>query len=295
MPDKFEFAKGPTGAPTVSLLQFSSPKGADSIKQTKATFRIFGLPILDGDRIVNATQVLKNKIGQTPTMVSVEDAHGGEKSFILNLPNLQNTSSNMVVLQNATINFCEGIRAELNLNFKQFQAVWAAIFSSAPENPIFRGTVNLILSDGKFEEHIDFNAALPKENQEALLDSILSEQSYNSYEAELSVKTVPVIWNSPITIGESQQKKQVYNIELIFSGGSISHQKTLELSKDNKEVQFRVEQPLRDIILGKEMPDEYSYVLKVICDDGTIYKFDKKIKSDDSPLWITAKTMVDDK
>ncbi|QZT37172.1 hypothetical protein K5X82_18400 [Halosquirtibacter xylanolyticus] len=296
IPDYFVFAKGPKGQPTVAILQFLVPEGAKSVEQVNVTFRFYGSPYVDMVRIVKASQSLKDELGFLPTMVSIENANGSEKTFTLFLPNEEDTSSKNLPQPKATIHFTEdnkkngGLRDEVHLNFKQFTGVWAAIHSTAPENPLFRGWVDLTLSQGKFKEKINFNAKVPADQQAALFDSILDQNSQRAYDTQLSVNTVPALFNQK-TKFDNGGEHQVYQIELSFYKSSITSQ-NIELDKANLKGTVTIEQPIRDIVLGLQTPNEYTYTLRVICDDGTMYTSDRKIKTGET-IWITPQVIQD--
>ncbi|MCG7564568.1 hypothetical protein [Pseudoalteromonas sp. McH1-42] len=292
VPDYFEFAKGPKGQPSVTMLRFSIPEGANSIEQTDATFRFYGSPIVGMDRIAQAAQSLKDELGFMPIMTSIEDANGSEKAFTLSLPHEEDTSSNYVPQPKATIHLTEddkkngGLRDEVHLNFKQFIEVWAAIHSTAPENPLFRGWVDLTLSQGKFKEKINFNARVPAAQQAAFFDSILDQNSHQAYHTQLGIYTIPVLFDKPTKFDDGGEKK-VYQIELNFSTSSTETQ-SVELNNARLQGKVTIKLPIRYIVCGLQTPNEYTYTLRVICDDGTMYKSDRKIKAGET-LWITPK------
>jgi hypothetical protein len=279
LPDRFEFAKGPAGAPTVSLLQFTLPEGPVTVERTRATFRVYGRQIVDFNRIQNAAQSLKDKVGGAPQMVSLQDAHHAKMTFTQFLPNAQATASDPAVQANAVIDLSAGLRNELDLSFAQFRALWAAIFSGAPENPLFRGWVDVELSDGKYKDRIDFNGRLPKEQETPFFDDILDTSAEKIYPAQFKVKTFNKAFEG---------EPAVLEIELIFTGG-----KTVTLSPEKLESQIQVERSIRDIVIGKQSPDKYPYKLRVVRDDGSIACCKGEAKSDTPTLWLTLKQISD--
>lgn len=274
LPDRFEFAKGPAGAPSVSLLQFTLPEGPATVDRTRATFRVYGSPVVDFNRIQNAAQTLKERVGGVPQMVSLQDARNAKMTFTQYLPNAQATGSDPAVQKNAQIDLVAGLRNELDLNFDQFRALWAAIFSADPQNPLFRGWVDVELSDAKFKERIDFNGRLPKDRETPFFDDILDKTTQSTYPAQFTVKTVAKMFlegSSPLPVA----------IELTFAGG-----KTITLEETKLEAQIQVERSIRDIVLGKQSPDEYPYKMQVVRDDGTSSCCDGVAKSDKPNVWI---------
>jgi hypothetical protein len=272
LPDSFEFAKGPAGAPTVSLLQFTLPEGQVTVERTRATFRVYGRPVVNFDRIQNAAQSLKGKIGGVPQMVSLQDAHHAKTTFTQYLPNAQGTASDPAVQKDASIDLSSGLRNELKLNFPQFRALWAAIFSTAPENPLFRGWVDVELSDGKYKDRIDFNGRLPKEQETPFFDDILDTSVESTYPAQFSAKATPKVF---------QGDAEVVAIELSFAGGA-----TITLTDEQREAQIKVERSIRDIVIGKQSPDEYPYKMRVVR-EGSTTCCEGKAKSDSPNIWLT--------
>ena len=273
LPDRFEFAKGPASAPSVSLVQFSLPAGPASVESTRAVFRVYGRPVVDFDRIQGAAQSLKDKVGAVPQMACLQDAHHVKTTFTQYLPNVQGSASDPAVQSNASIDLGAGLRNELNLNFAQFRALWAAIFSAAPENSLFLGWVDVELSDGKFKDRIDFNGRLPKEQETPFFDDILDTSTNNTYPAKFAVKTFKKVF---------QGDPKVLEIELTFAAG-----KTVTLTAESLESQIAVERSIRDIVIGKQSPDEYPYKMRVVRDDGSITCCEGKAKSDSPNLWLT--------
>lgn len=274
VPDRFELAKGPSGSPTVSLLQFSVPADASSVTQTRALFRNFGNAVVDAARIQDASQALRERIGAVPQMLSIEDGHGVKKTFTQYLPNAEASSEagNPTVQPNASIDLVKGLRNELDLNFNQFRALWAAIFSDAPEKTLFRGWVDVELADGRYKDRIEFNGRLPKETQASFFDDIQDTSSTNTYPAQFTVQTVAKIF---------QGAPAVLQIGLNFAGKT---QVTLEPEKT--KVTVSLERSIRDIILGNQPPDQYPYRLRVVRDDGSMNCCNLAADTGDPDLWI---------
>lgn len=273
LPDRFEFAEGPTGAPSVSLLQFTLPEGNATVERTRATFRLFGKPVVDLERIQNAVEALRGSLGKTPQMVPLEDAHGVRMTFTQCLPNSMATGSTAALQEHAQINLAAGLRNELDLNFAQFRALWAAIFSADRENPLFRGWVDVILSDGRYKERVDFDGRLPRERETQFFDDILDTTTESTYPANFQVQTFPSIFAS----GDAA----VQELDVIFAGG-----KALALDAGNLSASVQLERSIRDIVLGNQRPDEYPYTLKVIRQDGTISCCPGVARSDTPRVWI---------
>ena len=273
LPDGFEFAKGPKDAPSVSLLQFKVLEGSSKVDQTRATFRVYGRPVVDLERIQNAAQSLKDKLGGLPQMISLQDAHKVKTKFTQYLPNAEATGSNPTVQLNASIDLADGLRNELDLKFVQFRALWAAIFSVAPENLLFTAWVDVELSDGRYSDKINFNARLPKERETSFFDDILDTSMANTYPAKFTVRTFAKVFAGASVVLE---------IYLTFASD-----KTVTLNSEHLQSEIEVERSIRDIVLGNQAPDEYRYRLKVVRDDGSINCSDGIAKSDTPTIWIT--------
>lgn len=258
LPDGFEFARGPSGSPSISLLQFSVPKQASLEVDINATFRYFGKPVVDAARIQNAGDVLRGKIGAAVQMLNIEDGHTIRKTFFQYLPNVQasSESGNLLPQQNASIDLVKGLRNELQLNLLQFRALWAAIFSSAPEKNLFRGWVDVELSGGRYQDRIEFNGRLPAEKPASFLDDILDVSATSTYPKEFTFRTAPAVFEAP---------SKVLEISLTFSGSQH-----LTLDKANNKVSIFLARPIRDLILGNQAPDHYPYRMQVVDNDGTI-------------------------
>lgn len=273
LPDQFAFDKGPKDAPTISLLQFTMAPGGATVEETSAHFRIYGRPAVDLERINNAAQSLKPKLGQQPQMVSLQDAHKVKTRFTQYLPNAAATGSDPAVQPEASIDFAGGLRNELDLNFAQFTALWAAIFSAAPENPLFRGWVDVELSDGRYSDRVDFNARLPTDREKSFFDDILDVGTTNTYPAEFTVRTARGVFSDMPDVAE---------ILLIFAGG-----KTITFDGDAQKKTIKVERSIRDIVLGNQKPDEYPYRLMVVRQDGSKTCAECTAKTDMPSIWIT--------
>jgi hypothetical protein len=276
LPDKFEFDKGSKGTPTASLLQFSLPEGEGSdVEKTHATFSVYGRAVVENDRIQNAATLLKSKIGASPQMVPLQDAHQVKTTFTQTLPNERATSSDHAVQTGASIDLSAGLRNELKLNFAQFRALWAAIFSAAPENALFRGWVDVSLSDGKQKNRIDFIGRLPAVREAGFFDDIIDKSVWTTtYPAQFAVRTF-----SNTFAGEDPK---VLEIEVTFPGSD-----TLTLTAQSLVSSVKVQRSIRDIVIGKQSPDEYPYKLKVIREDGTITCCAGTAKSDSKKLHLT--------
>ena len=206
-------------------------------------------------------------------MVSLQDAHHAKMTFTQFLPNAQATASDPAVQANAVIDLSAGLRNELDLSFAQFRALWAAIFSGAPENPLFRGWVDVELSDGKYKDRIDFNGRLPKEQETPFFDDILDTSAEKTYPAQFNVRTFKKAFEGDPAVLE---------IELTFTGG-----KTVTLSPTQMESRIEVERSIRDIVIGKQSPDEYPYKMRVVREDGSISCSTGTAKSETPTLWLT--------
>ena len=280
-PDKFELDKGSKGTPTASLLQFSLPEGNESdVGDTHATFRIYGRPVVDNERIQNAATLLKGKIGASPQMVSLQDAHHVKTTFTQTLPNEKATSSDHAVQKSADIDLSTGLRSELKLNFAQFRALWAAIFSPAPENALFRGWIDVSLSDGKYQNRIEFMGRLPAGQEAGFFDDIIDKSVWTTtYPAQFTVQTFENIFKG--------EYPKVLEIEVAFSGS-----KTHTLTEKSLVASVEIQRSIRDIVLGKQSPDEYPYKLRVVKEDGTITFCTGAEKSSSKKLYLTPKMIA---
>ncbi len=253
VPDSFEFAKGPDGSPTISLLQFSATTG--SVSDTQATFRFFGNPLVDAARIQHAAESLKALVGTLPQMISLQDGHGVKMSFTQYLPNAEGTGSNLSIQPQAMINLATGLRCELALNFKQFSALWAAIFSTAPGNLVFVGWIDIELADGRYKDRVNFNGRLPANKNESFFDDILDTTTNNTYPLTFEIKTLPAIFAGPPSI---------HQLDVSFSNG-----KQVTLTTDQLSTDLSIQRSIRDIILGNQPPDALPYSVHVVHTDGS--------------------------
>lgn len=273
LPDRFELARGPDGAPTVSLLQFSMPADGAAVADTRALFRIFGGAVTDPARIADAARVLRGQIGATPEMTSLQDGHGVEKTFTLVLPNAQATDAgSWTPRPQAHIDLADGLRDELDLGFAQFRALWAAIFSTAPEKTLFRGRVDVSLADGRYKDQIAFDGRLPAGIQSSFFDDILDTSTRSTYPVNFQVRTLPKAFEGP---------PEVLQIGLSFQGA-----KPVTLEPGNMAAQVRVERSIRDIVLGNQAPDQQPYRLRVVRADGTMACSQLTADSSDPDLWV---------
>ncbi|NHZ94171.1 hypothetical protein [Massilia sp. CCM 8734] len=257
LPDRFEFARGPTGEPTISLLQFSVPEGATSIEQTRASFRYFGNPVVEPTRIDQAARALQERLGVPVQMISIEDGHDVKKTFSQYLPNSEASSDrgNLMVQPQADVNLAQGLSNQLDLNLTQFRALWAAICSDAPEKTLFRGWADIELSAGRYADRIDFNGRLAAGNRTSFLDDILDVSTSNTYATDFNINTVPAVF---------KDHPELLEIALTFAGN-----KPVLLDPATPKATVRLERPIRDIILGQGAANEHPYQMRVVHDDGT--------------------------
>lgn len=281
LPDRFELAAGPEGAPSLSLLQFSLPPDGGPVGDAQAVFRIFGNPVVDPLRIAAASKALSERIGTAVQMASLEDGNGVRKRFIQYLPNVQASNAAGIPSEqaHASIDLARGLRNELDLNFTQFRALWACIFSQAPEKTLFRGWVDVELADGRFTERIEFVGRLPQHRQASFFDDILDTSSTNTYPLVLSIHAMDRVFAQPSGILEV--------------GLKFSNKTTVLLSPGQTTAEVSMERSIRDIVLGNQVPERYAYHMRVVREDGNILHGEFSEDSDNPSLWITPK-MVDD-
>ena len=280
LPDRFEFARGPSGAPTVSLLQFSVPEGATSIEQTRASFRYFGKPVTDPGRLEQAARALQERLGVAVQLISLEDGHDVAKTFSQYLPNSEASSDSvtLTVQAQAAINLAQGLSNTLDLNLTQFRALWAAICSTAPEKTLFRGWADIELCAGKYADRIDFDGRLAANDQTGFLDDILDVSTSNTYAADFQIRTVPAVF---------RDHPELLEIALTFAGN-----KPVLLYPDATGATVRLERPIRDIVLGQGAANQHPFRMRVTLDDGNARYGDFTIDCQDPSLWIK-QAMVD--
>lgn len=259
----------------VSLLRFSPPEEGGAVEATETTFRFHGRPDVTWERIEAAKQALRDKLGLEPSMVSIQDAHGVTARFILDLPNARATASEPVTQGDASIDFGKGLRNEVRLNFAQFRALWAAIFSTAPENPLFLGRVEVSLLDGKYTERLDFTGRLSGNKEAGFLDAILDEGTNRTYATELTLKTRKEVFAGP---------PQIVEIAVIFQDRTV----TFEADEPRFEKKISIAQSLRDIVLGRQPSDSYPYILRVTRADGSSLCCARTAPSVPPTLWLLA-------
>lgn len=272
LPDRFELAKGPSGAAPVSLLQFSVPAGADSLDQVQATFRVFGSPAVSFERIDNAAQVLKGKLGVAPQMVPLQDAHSVVTRFMQYLPNAQATSSSPALQANAKIDLAAGLRNEVVLNFAQFRALWAAIFSTAPENPLFRGTVEVELLGGRYKDTVEFAGRLDKAREAGFFDDIIDTSTNSSYSKKFTFQTTAKALAGP---------PETVEVEISFTGKSVT------LTPSQLQATITVERSVRDIVVGQQSADTYPCRMRVTDGEGSSRCCPFTVRSDTPSVWIS--------
>jgi len=281
LPDRFEIAVGPTGAAAVSLLQLSLPPGG-GIEGTQATFRVFGRPVVEFERIDQAKRYLREKIGPTTDLTSLQDARGVSTTFTQSLPSASGASSQPQIQSNAQIDLSAGMRNEVNLTFAAFQAVWAAIFSENAENPLFLGWLDVKLSGGRFADRVSFNARLPKHQEGNFLDTILDQSLDRDYSTPLTIKTFASIFASTVNAAD-----EVLELSLTFGPNAVvtiqppvtgNTAKLLENSVD-------VKRSIYDIVLGNQNAGSYRYTLRVARGDGKVPRAD--LESEESTIYVT--------
>lgn len=272
IPDGFTLSKGPSNVPSVALLQFSVP-GDGSLEETRATFRFFGTPLLDNDRIENAKRVLSERLGLPIHMACIEDGRSSKKRFTQYLPNAQASSSAGIPLEQkaADIDLVMGLRHELDLNLSQLRALWAAIFSDAPERTLFHGWIDLELAAGRYHERIAFNGRLPPKSGQAFFDDIVDSGSLDTQGVDIDIETLDAVFEGSPPIAA---------ITVMLQG------RTTTLRPGKTRTTLHLERSLRDIVLGSQEPDRYNYVLQVVRADSLL-RFDHVTEPGETQIWIT--------
>ncbi len=284
LPDQFELAAGDEGAPTLSLLQFTLPPGGSSVTGARAAFHCFGAAVVDRSRIDHAGQVLAEKMGLPPEMTSLEDAHDVHKAFFLYLPGPTGSDAAPVLQEQreASIDLREGLRNGLNLSFDQFRALWAAIFSRAPEKTLFRGQVDVVLLNGRYREEIAFVGRLPMETREDFLNQILDRSTTQTYPVQLSVRAHERIFQ-PSAGAEADPRAAVREVSLLFDSQPRA---AVTLTADRPQMEVSLERSILDILLGIQPPDQHPFRLTVLRQDGTKQSCRQMADSAEPDLWI---------
>jgi hypothetical protein len=258
LPDSFQLAIEPSGSPTVSILRFTIPDGND-LEQAAATFRFFGSPIADIRRIEDARRQLASKLGRQPELVSLQYAHGVEKTLTISLPNAVGTASSPKLQPDAQIDLDMGLRNEVQLGFKAFQALWAAVFSDRPDQTIFMGWVDVGLSNGKFMNRISFVGRMPPATQANYFHEIIQVGSDVNYSTTLQV-------NVPAALLAATAEPQILAIELIFGPDATASFKAPSGNEHGPLLHSSVtlRRSVSDILLGNTLDGICRYTLKVV-------------------------------
>jgi hypothetical protein len=281
LPDRFEIAVGPTGAAAVSLLQLSIPEGG-GVEGTQATFRVFGRPVVEFERIDHAKRYLREKIGPATDLASLQDARGVSTTFTQSLPSASGNTSQPQIQGNAHIDLSAGLRNEVSLTFAAFQAVWAAIFSENAENPLFLGWVDVKLSGGRYADQVSFNARLPKQQEGSFFDTILDQSLDREYSTTLTVKTYASIFANV-----ANPTDEVLELSLTFGPNAIVTVAPPATGNKAKLLENSVEvrRSIYDIVLGNQNAGVYDYALRVARGDGTVARSD--LRSQESTIYVT--------
>jgi hypothetical protein len=280
VPDSFKLSTESHGKPSVSLLQFKTEDG--TIDNMVATFRFFAEPIAEYTRLENAKEQLAQHIGQELEMVSFQGVKGVSTELTLYLPNVEGTASIPKVQSNADIDLKQGLRNELNLSLKAFQALWEAIFSVAPEQPLFTGWVEIRIEDQKYQERINFDGRLEARQQTNYFDLILDEGTDTTYSKTLTVVTFPKLFED--------SNNRIDEISVDFGQETVRFTRPSKEEKEKlMEAKVTVKRSVRDIILGNGDLGVYPYTLQVVNANGrkcypskttsdTIYITEEEIK-----------------
>ncbi len=259
VPDSFKLSTESHGKPSVSLLQFKTEDG--TIDNMVATFRFFAEPIAEYTRLENAKEQLAQHIGQELEMVSFQGVKGVSTELTLYLPNVEGTASIPKVQSNADIDLKQGLRNELNLSLKAFQALWEAIFSVAPEQPLFTGWVEIRIEDQKYQERINFDGRLEARQQTNYFDLILDEGTDTTYSKTLTVVTFPKLFED--------SNNRIDEISVDFGQETVRFTRPSKEEKEKlMEAKVTVKRSVRDIILGNGDLGVYPYTLQVVNANG---------------------------
>ncbi|HEY1293698.1 MAG TPA: hypothetical protein VGJ60_11505 [Chloroflexota bacterium] len=289
LPDRFDIAVGPNNAPAVSLLQFDLPSDSERLDRTRARFRFFGRPIVEFDRIKDATAELRQKIGPSTRLISLQDAPGVASTFTLSMPTASGLSSQRVLQSDAQIDLEDGLRNEVSLTFDQFQAVWGAMFSENKENPIFLGGVDVSLAGGRFAEQISFNGRLPKHDEGSFFDTVLDTSQEHEYSTTLTIKTYRTIFSNV-----ARPEDEVLELTLMFGPASVTTITPPEAGYTASLLPPRtveVRRTIYDVVLGVQSPGVFRYTLLVARADGTVGRCERTA---DSPVIYLTPSSVND-
>ncbi|KPQ32321.1 MAG: hypothetical protein HLUCCA11_21800 [Phormidesmis priestleyi Ana] len=252
LPDKFQILKT-ENKPDISLLEFDIPNG--DLTSAQATFRYFAQASTQAERVRNAAQKIQAKLGQMPDMTTFQGVPHVAAQLTLFLPTSDANASTPTQRTEASIDFSTGIRDEINLKFKAFQALWNAIFTDAQEQRIFTGYVDLDI-DGRYKESIPFDGRLPAAEEKAYYYEILDAGIDTTYSRHVSALALNSVFEAS---GNSSQQAVI--VQLIFSTEGSNN--TITLKKSAMEGHVTIQRSLTNLLIEKEDAGIFKYLLKV--------------------------------
>lgn len=290
-PDGFRLASSPAG-PDASFLKFESEDG--TIGAMSVTFLFYAVPedTETKPRLEAARADLTKAIGQTPEMLSVQNAKGVATSLSLYVPNAEGRDSTIEKIPKAEVDLAKDIRGQITLTFKAFKAVWDAIFSKIEQQQIFTGWIDVKLEDGTIKEQVPVKLRLDR----------LAEQDYYkllrpttfTYKRKIAVNAKRAIFAAQAGGPDTVEAVEVRfaddeNAAVDFDPSDFQdHQKSFV----KKEV--TVQRTVSSVLLGTTEPDGYNtykYKVNVIRSRGPAKT--KEMTSDATSLWILPEDLND--
>ncbi|WP_431257991.1 hypothetical protein ACQ86G_26035 [Roseateles chitinivorans] len=282
LPDHFELAAGATGRPAASLLEFRGDGGAsDGGASDGAVFRFFGRPVVERDRIEAAARTLAAQLGHPVTMSSAQDWRGSGLSdgvratFTLLLPPERGQVDGPPVSaaqSDAIVDLADGVTDTLMLSVPRFLAVWAAIFSSAPELTLFKGWVDVSFNGGRFVERLAFDGRLPASVREAYLDELLASATDRDPREPIAVEAL-----SDVFQGSPRARAIRVSFDLA---------EPVALDADRPRATAWLRHPVRALLLGQADAGPRACRIDVDLDAGGTAASTRRLAAGETALWL---------
>ena len=265
LPDSFELGQAPDGSPYVSLLEFQTEKGV--LEDMRALFRFYASATTNQSRIEDARSQLKASLARPGVnLLPLTTSNYVKANLSLYLPDESGQTSSKVPRPDASIKLEEGFSDELHLSFKAFQTLWAAIFTGGPEQVVFTGEISVQISGGRFTERVAFNGRMSggAEREQAYFQQLIKEGKDNRYHIDIDFYVFNSIFAPEGGVGALTMNfgSDYASAPLEFNASDCEEGKTFIQKK------ITLQRLVSDIILHKDVPDVFEYVMKVIREDG---------------------------
>ncbi|PXW46351.1 hypothetical protein DET57_10521 [Klebsiella oxytoca] len=251
LPDTFELATY-EDKPLLSIA-FTADEQATSVEQIRVTFSYYLLPVVDQERITNATAKFKEIQPQGKLLPS---ANARKLKLMLSVP----TPDGMIELKEkqALINLQSGIADAFTIPGSQFAKIWDALFKTSPNSLLLKGYLTVSFP-GFNNEKIPVKLLMNKKHKENIKDFV-DEDSVVNIRKKITFITENDIYSSDFP-------KPIKRIQIKIQDTSLT------LDKNNLQKTVSVYISALTQILSPTEIQNYRYDMVIYYLDGSRHEY----------------------